>query len=272
MSCLEKIIDSVDPDIIALCETKKGGRLKEDELSNYEVIERNEKPGKEGVLVGVRKGSFNSIREITDTEMKCLMTVRIEYAKINVRVIVAHAPQETADDEEKLMFFEELMVQIERAVDSGEHILLAGDFNARIKQDEDGGIVPDYLSPGTVSPNGKRLSEVINKYGLQVCNFQENCSGNWTRIQDYKENEDGVEKSRIDYVLVLDHMYKSMTSMVVDEDKVFCPYRVKSVNGVKKVTYSDHCAMIMCYEIEIGRPIRSNTKKCRWQFKDEEGF
>jgi hypothetical protein len=55
---LEKITQSLDPDIIALCETKKGQLSKKTALPQYEVIESNLKAAKEGLLVAVRKGSF----------------------------------------------------------------------------------------------------------------------------------------------------------------------------------------------------------------------
>ena len=46
---LAKIVESVDPDILALCETKKAWGIKEDELSAYEIIEKPLKVGKEGL-------------------------------------------------------------------------------------------------------------------------------------------------------------------------------------------------------------------------------
>ena len=79
MDSLEKIVDAVNPDIIALCETKKANRIKKNELNQYNVIESNLKAGKEGLLLGVKNGSFKSIREVTDTELKNILTVRIEY-------------------------------------------------------------------------------------------------------------------------------------------------------------------------------------------------
>ena len=85
---MEQIVKAVNPDIIALCETKRAGRLKKDELEQYKVIECNTKQGKEGMLVGVRKNSFKSVREVTDTEMTNIVTVRIEYPKMNLRVII----------------------------------------------------------------------------------------------------------------------------------------------------------------------------------------
>ena len=83
MDSINNIVESIDPDIsyysIALCETKKGGLLKKDNLSRY-VIEKNLKQGKEGLMVDMREGTFLSIKEITDTEMKNIMTVKIEYS------------------------------------------------------------------------------------------------------------------------------------------------------------------------------------------------
>ena len=92
---LATIVDSIDPDILALCETKKSGGIKEDELSAYEVIEKPLKVGKEGLMVCAKKGTFTYIREVTDTELKSVLTVRVVYPLFNLRVIVCHAPQET---------------------------------------------------------------------------------------------------------------------------------------------------------------------------------
>ena len=105
---LFKIVESLDPDIVALCETKKAGLIKKEELSAYKVIEKPLKQGKEGLLLGVRKGTFVSMRDITDAEIKTLMTIKIEYPKFNLRVIVVHAPQETEKHETRLEFFEEM--------------------------------------------------------------------------------------------------------------------------------------------------------------------
>ena len=51
-----KIVSTIDPDIIALCETKKVGRIRKDQLSAYNVMEKNLKRGKEGILFGVKEG------------------------------------------------------------------------------------------------------------------------------------------------------------------------------------------------------------------------
>ena len=67
-------------------------------------------------------------------------------------------------------------------------------------------------------------------------------------------------------------MYKSLMNLMVDEEKIFTSYRETTEKGVKKITYSDHCAIIMSFELEIGRVSHKGEKRRCWQFKDEEGL
>ena len=68
------------PDVIALVETKreqmKTTEKDEDEIPGYAVIESNLKKGKEGLLFAARKGSFKAMREVTETELKNIMTMK----------------------------------------------------------------------------------------------------------------------------------------------------------------------------------------------------
>ena len=97
------------------------------------VIEKNLKKGKEGLLLGSRKGSFNSISEVSDTEMKNIMTVKIGYPMFTLRIIIAQAPQETNKAKTRLEFFEELSIQVERSQMPGEELIILGDFLAGFK-------------------------------------------------------------------------------------------------------------------------------------------
>ena len=260
---LEKIVKSVDPDIIALCETKKASRIKKEELKQYNVLESNLKGGKEGLLIGVKNGTFKSIREVTDTELKNIMSVRIQYPLINLRVIVTHAPQETDEEEVRSEFFEEVAVQIERAITSGDKVLLLGDFNARITP----GLVNKVVAEKG-SPNGKDLSSVIAAYNLKVANFHDQAEGWWSRIQSDKNGN--VHKSLLDYLIVQEDMFQSLESMVVDEDKMFCPYRLKSEKGEKKIVYSDHCTIIAELKTETGKVQHNKDNRIKtWNFSSD---
>ena len=261
---LERIIPSIDPDIIALCETKKSNGMKEEELKNYEIIERNVRQGKEGLMVGVRLGSFKDMDEVTDTELKNILTVKVKYPNVTLRIIVVHAPQETESDELREEFFDELNVQLERGLESEDKVMLVGDLNGRVIK-EDG-----ILCPGANSPNGKRICEIVQKYELTVGNFHQNSSGKWTRIQGNKNGK--VSKSTLDYVLVSADMDNSLKSFDIDEDKLFCPYRVKIERGVRKVTYSDHCAIVAEFDIDTGFCKPQRVKYQVWNFRDEEGM
>ena len=225
----------MNPEIIALCETKKADGIKEDEMRDYSISEKNEKPGKEGLLVAVKKGNHKSMDEITDTELKNVMTVRIEFEKLYVRVIVGHAPQETEKAEIREEFFEELSIQIERGLDSGDVLIVVGDFNANISIDAGGNI-----SPGSGSPNGKKVCELLEKYQLKVGNFHSNTTGKWTRIQKKK---DKVCKSMLDFLLLSPETYHLLEKMEIDEDKIYCPYREGTKCGRKEIVFSDHCVM-----------------------------
>ena len=261
---LTKIVESVKPDIIALCETKKLGQLKEEELAEFDVLEKDLKAGQEGLLVAVRKHTFKSMKEITETELKNIMTVRIKYPRMNLRVIVAHAPQETDKAETRVEFYEELSVQIERCVTSGDELVVVGDLNARIVNDD------SAILSGKDSPNGKLLSDLIQYNKLKVGNFNEKCTGKWTRIQACKDGS--IKKSVLDYVLLSEKMYSSLNEIIIDEDKLFCPYRVKVEKGVQNCVFSDHCTIIVELQVNTGIFNKKKEKIRAWDFKNKEGF
>ena len=237
--------------------------IKKDKLTPYKVIEKNLKRGKEGILFGVRKGTYNSVREITDTEMKNIMTLKIEYPTFNLRVVILHAPQETAKHEDRVEFFEELSLQVERCSTSGDQLLIVGDFNGRI------GWETDKIIAESESPNGKKMYELINKYGLKVGNFHEKCIGKWTRIQNCLNGE--VKKSTLDYIMSTETVNNSVKSILIDEEKIFCPYGEKREKGVQRVVYSDHCVFIAELEIDTGEIKKKAEKNSSWKYC-EDGY
>ena len=137
------------------------------------------------------------------------------YPSLNLRVIVGHAPQETDPVEKRQEFYEELSVQIERCLTSGDELIVLGDLNVRI------GIENCAVVPLNQSPNGKELSEIIQKHSLKVANFHQNCTGKWTRIQNCR---DGTrKKSVLDYILLQKHLFDELVEVQIDEEKIYCP-------------------------------------------------
>ena len=207
---------------------------------------------------------FITAKDITETELKNLLTAQIVFPRINVRVIIVHAPQETDNHETRLEFFEELSVQIERCLTSGDEMLIMGDFNGRIGLNSNNEVVHD-----SNSSNGKLLNEIIEKYKLEVGNFNILCSGKWTRIQPCKDGT--TKKSVLDYLLIPKIKNNTLKSIFIDEEKIYCPFRVKTLRGKQQVTFSDHCVMVADIELDIGHVKKESGKVSKWWFS-KEGF
>ena len=88
--------------------------------------------------------------------------------------------------------------------------------------------------------NGKMLKELINKYDLQVANFKPDTDGKWTRIQ---KKGNVLCKSIIDYIITDSSTSELVNNTVIDEDKMYTPYRCKKTGKNKTLVYSDHCSI-----------------------------
>ena len=71
------------------------------------------KQGKEGMMVAAKKGTFKLIDEVTQSDLRSILTVRIGYHNVTVRIVLVHAPQEGDPLEDRINFFEEIAIQIE---------------------------------------------------------------------------------------------------------------------------------------------------------------
>ena len=111
--------------------------------------------------------------------------------------------------------------------------------------------------------------KLIEEYKLRVCNFSSQAEGKWTRR---RVNRDGsIDESAIDYALVTDETYHDLTSVAIDEDKIYCPYWEIKEKGVKRIVFSDHCAMVLRFELERGTLKNQQQQKKVWNF-EEEGY
>ena len=107
---LNQAIQTAAPDIVAICETKLGAKS-EPKIKGYDPRYLNLKRGKEGLLVAAREGTFISMDNVTASssdEEKNILAVQIKYPNRSIRVIVAHAPQETDKQETRENFFQNL--------------------------------------------------------------------------------------------------------------------------------------------------------------------
>ena len=252
------IIRKSRPTIVALCETKMGnnGKLKEI-FSNYEIVPRITKQGKGGLLIAVEKNFFAESREVTDSPDGNIMAVRLKVSDdCCLRLILGYGPQETEPAEEREAFMTELEIELERCSDLGEWPILIGDMNAKVQ-----------LSNGQLedlSPNGKLLKILVDKHQLSILNFSDKCQGKWTHVVRTTD-----EKSVLDYVITNETVEDAVRNLVIDEDCMLCPFRIKRRKGEEVAQYSDHNSMILQMEIEKSRQ-RHREAEYVWRVMEED--
>ena len=258
---LFQITKSISPDIIALCETKVSATASP-KIRGYETIVSNCKQGKEGFLLAIKEGTFISAEKISESNEKNILTSKVIYPQCSMRFIIAHGPQETEDNEIKNEFYESLMVEIEKGKASDDNLVILGDMNAKIQRS-----VSDIDGIESTSANGKSLKEVVEKYELEVLNFHPNTVGEWTRIQKKKNI---VEKSVIDYVLVEENLKNRVDGVIIDEDKLYTPWRSVFNKRGRRIIFSDHTAIITTINIKRGQLSNELSEQVKgWRITEE---
>ena len=186
------------------------------------------------------------------------VTVCLNGKDCSVRLILVYGPQEN-DSEDKDSFYNGISVQVEMAYLNGDSVIMVGDFNAKLGYN----VIPKDLHP--MSKNGEQLFELCNKYNLKLMNASEHCEGVFTCIHKYKQT---IEKSVLDYVFISSDLEEYFTSMQIDEEKHFTPWR--SLKHGKR--YSDHCAIKFCMNMKAFEQKQASDKIKVWNFNDPEGW
>ena len=175
---------------------------------------------------------------VTYTDHENIISVRVVYKHKTVRIIVAYGLQEKEELERRKEFFTKLGIEIERTMHAGEGVLIIGDLNAKLEQND------DKITP--LSGNGVLLLELIEDMHLNVINFSPLCQGKWTYSKEVKGEK---IRSRLDYLLVSEDFTKSVRGMEIDEEKSMCPFHITKEMGETKMIYSDHNPLIVDLEL-----------------------
>ena len=149
--------------------------------------------------------------------------VRISNGRINVRLGVVYAPQESKTVKEKLKpMYQQIDEQINLGNINDQQVMVIGDLNAKV-----GDVIKGNKKQ--VTKGGRLMLETVKKFDLEIVNATEKCKGLWTR-------EEHGQKSVLDYVLVNRVCYDAVKKMKIDEEKEITPY-TKTGEGR---TYTDH--------------------------------
>ena len=96
MTSLKLSIEKAQAHIVALCETKlseKAHGLVEETINKkeYKIFPRYTKAGKEGLIIAVKHNTFKSTLDVTQSQLKTVIAVRISTGNSNIRVILGYA-------------------------------------------------------------------------------------------------------------------------------------------------------------------------------------
>ncbi len=249
------IVKKIQPVIFALCETKLGstGKLKKS-FPEYELITRITKPGKGGLLIAVRKHFFFNCMDVTSSPDKNIVVARLGLTETSaIRLILAYGPQESESAEDREAFVTELAVETQRCLDHGDEPIIIGDLNGKLEKE-------DKIQP--ISPNGKLVYEFVCDYNLNILNFDEKCTGKWTRVK-----RTTGEKSVLDYVIAGNTITKGVTEMLIDEECLMCPFHMKKEKGKEVVKFSDHNSILLKAVIETPAR-RKDEPQFMWRIND----
>ena len=137
----------------------------------------------------VRNNTFRSCLDVTTSEDKNIMTVRVSVSEnLTYRVILVYGPQENEPFETRENFMTEVSVEVQNCKDNCETPIIIGDFNAKVEKKE------NELVP--LTSNGLLLCEMVKEQEMKIMNFSEKCEAKWT----HEIRTTGM-KSCLDYII-----------------------------------------------------------------------
>ena len=243
---LKQIIEENNIHILLLTETKVYSKTAI-KLSGFQVfsVVRTKRYGS-GLAIAIKNGICTAVM-IDEGENAEFASVKLIIGSKQIRLILAYGPQEYSSKQEIDNFYENINIQLNRALIAGESVVLAGDFNAKLGKD----IIPQDIHD--MSSNGKHLLNLINNFELVTMNSHEVCQGIFTRVN----NKNCSERSVLDYLFVTTDLCSSISSMIIDEEKLYTPWH----NLKKAKRYTDHNAIIFRLNIPTSHKKERKTNK-----------
>ena len=180
-------------------ETRKIGGYKEERLN------RDTEAG--GVIIYVKE---NIKSEVIKMNKKC-ETIWMKIKGKDKQLIIGgiYSPCENITPKKKITeFVNELEKDLKEIVENeGDEVLIVGDFNAHVGNDEKG--IKDNHEK--IGKNGEQYRRMVEENNLTIMNNTNKCKGKWTRVQ-------GDKKSILDLTIVTNNLMEK-TQIEIDENK-----------------------------------------------------
>ena len=211
---ISSLAEELDVDIMVFSETKLGG-TENRIIRGYKNFRLNRNTRAGGVAIYYKKGlKVTLVKKNPECE-----TVWIKISGDQDLIVGGiYSPcEESVSKTDISNFVRELEKDFVELNVNHEHILMIGDLNAHIGNDDDG-ILGNNEKIGT---NGKEYRRFMKERQLILCNNTSKCKGIWTRTQ-------GDNKSVLDLTIATSEAFDNIESIVVDEEN---RYSIESRNA-----------------------------------------
>ena len=171
---LKQLTVEQNVDILLLAETKAYSRtgVKIEGFQVFPAVRRKNCGG--GLIIAIRHGLCSSII-IDFGDNAEFLTVRLNFGQFALRPILAYGPKEKEKTDLVEDFLNNISVQLNRSVLSGDPVMLIGDLHAKLGKD----VIKEDTHD--MSTNGEHLMSITEKYNLTVVNSLDICRGWFTR-------------------------------------------------------------------------------------------
>ena len=199
-------------------------------MTGYQIFEKT-RSGLGGGLLTAIDESLSPVLISSGSEDVEILVVQILIGTQKIRILNGYGPQESENKGKIFSFWQELEKEIIDAKEEECFILIQMDANAKL-----GGEVLKNDSH-SMSVNGQRLWDIIQRQNLNCLNSHQLCEGSITR---HRKTVNGDEKAILDYIIVCEQLAAFLQCMMIDEKRENILTKYVSLKGVRVKSESDH--------------------------------
>ena len=163
--------------------------------------------------VGVYIKNSRVKQTFIDIDSDVKLWIRICLPQNQIVLGTVYGVQETAPMAVATEQFQKLKEEIMDYQNKNLSVLLIGDFNAKIGNDQFGISGNNQF----ISRNGRLFRNLIDETNTIILNSSSKCSGLWTRVN----TKNPLERSILDYAIVSQNLSDSILSMTIDDQQLY---------------------------------------------------
>ena len=256
---IKNVVEIKKPDVIIFVETHLIGKTTTTIEGYDQIITRNRKDKGGGLLLAVKKNTDIEAMILNIDEHHEIMWVKLKIKDQNyvIAIVYGYSGESRVEEDDIDEWYYSLEKEISNHIE--EKVIILGDFNAHIGNDEDG--IQGNIEK--INQNGKALRSLIERRSLFIINGTNKCTGKWTR-----EDPNGG-KSIIDYVIANENAVDNIENMKIDDDHEFKISRFLKTRKGSQEKPSDHNTIF--FEVHGHKSKKINITK-RWNFKNENSM